>query len=101
MQITVNPTGRTIRINAPQGGLVHGYENILVSALVISSPLTGTLTITGITDGAGGAVAWSLAPGSSGLNAAPGAKHTGGGQLWCSLSDPADAGKALFALEFR
>ena len=79
------------------GGLVTDPATTTVWGLFLTSALTGSLTITGVVDARGVPVAWIIAGGQSGYQAAPGAAKTGGGALNWSYANAGDQGKAVIA----
>lgn len=69
-----------------------------VHGVVLLAQLAADVTFTGIVDSNGQPTAWVIAGGSAaGAYAAPGAKHTGGGNLWYSLASASDLGKVVIA----
>jgi hypothetical protein len=94
----MNTLGQSLRLHDQSGPVCAQSQHQTFTALAISATLSGELVISGIVDSNGTPVAWSLPPGTvAGVYAAPGSKTNGFGQVWYSLSDPADADKAVLA----
>ena len=96
----MNFAGNSLTLNDAAGQI--GASPASAIGIALKSALTGSLTITGVAQANGSPQAWTIAPGSTGYQAAPGAGHTGGGRLNYSLSNVgADAGKAVALFEPR
>jgi len=90
----MNAIGCSLTLQDASGNISDGSARAV--GIVLKSALTGSLTVTGIVQSNGSPQAWTIAPASTGYQAAPGAGHSGGGALYYSLSNVgADAAKAV------
>jgi hypothetical protein len=89
----MNPMGHCMLLNERGGAVSEGWASGV--GAVIKTALSGTLTVTGITN-SGTPTAWTMnAASGTGYIAAPGSGHTGGLNLHYALSNAADVGKVL------
>ena len=89
--------GLSMVLNDQQGNVWNGGA-ATINALAIKAPLTGSLTIYGLTQSSGQPQSWMLTPGTpAGVYAAPGTGQTGGNLLAYALSSAADSAKACIA----
>lgn len=83
----------------PGDGEISGASSATVFGVCIKTALTGTLTITGMTQSTGAAQAWVIAPGTSGYVAPPGSTKFFGALRYSLSNAAADAGKAFIAYQ--
>ena len=89
--------GLSMVLNDQQGHVWTGSA-ATINALAIKAPLTGSLTIYGLTQSSGQPQSWVLTPGTpAGVYAAPGTGQTGGNLLAYALSSADDSAKACIA----
>jgi hypothetical protein len=90
----MNTLGNAVRLRDAGGTICDGIWRVFVA---VQSTLTGSLTITGITNTDGTPAAWTLNPGTTpGVYAAPGSGLCGANTAGYSLSNVgADADKAI------
>lgn len=87
--------GQSLLIDGALTGLISDACPVSVLGLGIKSALTGSLTISGVTNTDGSIAAWNISPGSSGVQAAPGSGLAS--RLSYALSNSADLGKVFIA----
>ena len=83
----------------PGDGEISTSNSGTVFGVCVRSALTGTLTITGMTQSSGAAQAWAIAPGTSGYVAPPGSTKFFGALRYSLSNAAADAGKAFVAYQ--
>ena len=83
----------------PGDGEISTSNSGTVFGVCIKSALTGTLTITGLTQVSGAAQAWAIAPGTSGYVAPPGSARFFGALRYSLSNAAADAGKSFVAYQ--
>jgi len=93
-----DPIGNSQLLNGAAGdGSISGHSQGTVFGVCIKSALTGTLTLTGMSQNNGSAQSWVIAPGTSGYVAAPGSTKFWGSLSYALTNPGADAGKAFIA----
>ena len=83
----------------PGDGEISTACNGTVFGVCIRSALTGTLTITGMTQSNGAAQAWAIAPGTSGYVAPPGSTRFFGALRYSLSNAASDTGKAFIGFQ--
>lgn len=88
--------GSSMLLDNTSGNITDGMARKTVYGVGLLATTIGTITITGIVDSGGSPVTWTIAPGTSGTVAPPGA-----GVAWkllsYSLSNAADVNQAFIA----
>lgn len=83
----------------PGDGEISSLSSGNVFGVCIKTALTGTLTLTGMTQGNGASQPWVIAPGTSGYVAPPGSGKFFGALRYSLSNSGADAGKAFVAYQ--
>ena len=86
--------GQCLLIDSAPAGIATNVSKARVFGVALNAPTTDTITLTGVSNIDGTAASWTIGPGQSGFQAAPGSQTAWGG-LRYSLADPADLGKAI------
>src|ERR1035441_1150974 len=91
-----DPVGNCMQFNAAAGSILEPTNGATVLALCVSAALTGSCTITGMTQASGAAQAWVNNAGTVGYVAPPGSGK-GYGLTYVLSNVGADAGKCVLA----
>lgn len=87
--------GQSLLIDNAISGLISDATQISVLGLGIKSALTGSLSISGVTNTDGSPATWAISPGGSGVYSPPGSGLAS--RLSYTLSNSADLGKVFIA----
>lgn len=89
----MNSVGNAIQLHCRSEQFAQGTWRIFAA---VAAQLQGELTISGVTNLDGSPATWSLPAGTGpGVYAAPGSGLSGGGTVFYSLAEAADAGKVI------
>lgn len=83
----------------PGDGEISTAGQGTVFGVCIKTALTGSLTLTGMSQNSGAAQPWVIAPGTSGYVAPPGSTKFWGALRYSLSNAAADAGKAFIAYQ--